>query len=100
MSSTILDRTIVIAQHELNAMRQGNIDDAALLFKERGELIDQAMHIKDEKNIDDYRRKLIALQGYQQIIHEEGTIILNQIRASLMQSKSIGKVAKRYRSNQ
>lgn len=100
MSLTILDRILIIAQHELDAMRQGNIDDAADFFKERGRLIDQAMHTKDEENVDDYRVKLIALQGYHQIIHEEGTMLLNKIRTSLIQSKTHSKIAKSYIGSQ
>jgi len=100
MSLTILDRALIIAQHELDAMRRGDVDDAANFFEERGKLINQAKHTKDEDKVEDYRVKLTALIGYHHLIHEEGTMLLNQIRASLIQTKSHSKVARSYVINQ
>ena len=100
MSLTILDRALIIAQHELDAMRRGDVDDAANFFEERGELINQARHTQDEEDIKDYRVKLIALQGYHQLIHEEGTMLLNQIRKSLIQTKSHSKITRSYANSQ
>ncbi len=96
MSLTMLDKALIIAQHELEAMRRGDIEDVALFFDERGVLLNKAMHSNDEQSVDDYRLKLLALQGYHQIIHEEGTVLLNQIRNSLIKTKKQSKIARSY----
>lgn len=96
MSLTILDRALIIAQHELDAMRKGDVDNAISFFRERGALLNEAMYTKDEDNDDDYRMKLIALQGYHQTIHREGVKLLEDIKASLIKSKSSSKMIKGY----
>ena len=100
MSLTILDRALIIAQHELDAMRRGDVDDAIVFFEERGTLLDQAVHTKDEDTVEDYRVKLIALQGYHQLIHEEGTVLLQQIKDSLIQTRTNHKMARKYVTHQ
>ncbi len=96
MSLTVLDRALIIAQHELEAMRRGDVESVATFFSERGKLLDKAVHSNDEQNVDDFRLKLLALQGYHQIIHEEGMALLNQYRNSLIKSKKQSRMAKSY----
>ena len=48
----------------------------------------QAADTLDEETSEDYRVKLIALQGYNQLIHEEGRELLEQIRSQLVSARS------------
>ncbi len=96
MSLTVLDKALIIAQHELEAMRKGDVEKVALFFEERTKLLKRAMHSNDEQNIDDYRIKVGALQGYHQIIYEEGMATLNSLRATLIKSKKKTKMVKSY----
>ncbi len=84
---TLLDRALILAQHELEAMRSGDVENAESHFHERIELMRRAADVLDEETPDDYRVKLIALQGYNQLIHEEGQELLDQIRCQLVAAK-------------
>lgn len=95
-SLTLLDRALILAQHELEAMRAGDVEAAEGHFGERSILMDQAADTLDEEDVDDYRVKLIALQGYNQLIHEEGQELLEQIRQQLMASRGTIKCNKSY----
>lgn len=96
MALTILDRALIIAQHELDAMRKGDIDTAISFFHERAALLNEVVYTKDEENDSDARMKLIALQGYHNIIYKEGHKILAEIKESLIKSKSTGKMIRGY----
>lgn len=93
---TLLDRALILAQHELEAMRNGDVESAESHFNERTELMRQAVETRDEETVDDYRVKLIALQGYNQIIHEEGQELLEQIRAQLIAARGSMRGVKGY----
>ena len=84
---TLLDRALILAQHELEAMRTGDVESAESHFHERTELMRQAADTLDEETPEDYRVKLIALQGYNQLIHEEGQELLEQIRSQLISAR-------------
>lgn len=86
-SLTLLDRAMILAQHELEAMRMGDVDKAQQHFDERAILMDQASKIDDEQDPADYRVKLIALQGYNMMIHDEGQELLNKIRQQLLEAR-------------
>lgn len=86
-SLTLLDRALILAQHELEAMRAGDVETAETHFGERSLLMDQAGETLDEEDVEDYRLKLIALQGYNQLIHEEGQELLETIRQQLLSSR-------------
>lgn len=86
-SLTLLDRALILAQHELDALRAGDVETAELHFDERSTLMDQAADTLDEQDPDDYRVKLIALQGYNQLIREEGQELLEKIRLQLVGSR-------------
>lgn len=95
-SLTILDRALILAQHELDAMRAGDVERAELHFDERSLLLDEAYTTFDEQDPDDYRVKLIALQGYSQLIKEEGQELLEKIRRQLMDARFTTRRAKGY----
>lgn len=86
-SLTLLDRALILAQHELDALRAGDVETAELHFDERATLMDQAADTLDEQDPDDYRVKLIALQGYNQLIREEGQELLEKIRLQLVDAR-------------
>ena len=56
----------------------------------------QAADTLDEETSEDYRVKLIALQGYNQLIHEEGRELLEQIRSQLVSARSTIRGVKGY----
>ena len=87
-SLTLLDRAMILAQHELDALRAGDVETAESHFDERAALMDQARKTMDEQDPDDYRVKLIALQGYNQMIQEEGRELLEKIRLQLVDARS------------
>lgn len=87
-SLTLLDRAMILAQHELDALRAGDVETAETHFDERAALMDQARETMDEQDPDDYRVKLIALQGYNQMIQEEGRELLEKIRLQLVDARS------------
>lgn len=93
---TLLDRALILAQHELDAMRSGDVEGAEVHFDERKILMDQAYATLDESDPDDYRVKLIALQGYNQMIYEEGKLQLDKIRQNLLRSRESSRQAKGY----
>ena len=99
MSLTLLDRMLIIAQHELEAMQQGDVDGAISFFEERTELLQQLQQQHDEVNDDDCKVKLLALQGYHQLIYDEGLKLRDSIKKSLQKNKSTSSVAKRYANN-
>lgn len=99
MSLTLLDRMLIIAQHELEAMQQGDIDSAISFFEERTELLTQVQENHDEANAEDCKVKLLALQGYHQLIYEEGLKLRDSIKESLQKNRAHGAVAKRYANN-
>lgn len=96
MSLTLLDRALILAQHELDALRRGDVEAAESHFHERSDLMDQAASTLDEQAPEDYRIKLIALQGYNQMIYEEGQNLLKTIRGDLLSSRSTMRQAKGY----
>jgi len=87
MSATLLDRALVLAQHELEAIRAGDVESAEQHFGERSLLMEQAAETPDEQKAEDYRHKLIALEGYNQILQEEGQELLEKIRQQLQGSR-------------
>ncbi len=93
---TILDRALILAQHELDALRAGDVETAELHFDERSILLDQAIETMDEQDPDDYRVKLIALQGYNQLIQEEGQELLEKIRLQLASARKTSRRARGY----
>ena len=93
---TLLDRALILAHHELEAMRNGDVESAESHFHERTELMRQAADTLDEETSEDYRVKLIALQGYNQLIHEEGRELLEQIRSQLVSARSTIRGVKGY----
>ena len=95
-SLTLLDKALILAQHELEAMRAGDVEAAELHLDQREILLDQAHAIHDEQTPEDYRLKLIALQGYNQLIHEEGTELLESIRHDLLVARDSGRCARSY----
>lgn len=86
-SLTLLDRAMILAQHELDALRAGDVETAETHFGERSALMSQAWETMDEQDPDDYRVKLIALQGYNQMIQEEGRELLEKIRLQLVDTR-------------
>ena len=95
-SLTLLDRALILAQHELDALRAGDVETAEQHFDERSALMDQALETMDEQDPDDYRVKLIALQGYNQVIQEEGRELLEKIRLQLVDTRSNMRQARGY----
>ena len=95
-SLTLLDRAMILAQHELEAMRVGDVDTAQHHFDERAILMDLASKIDDERDQTDYRVKLIALQGYNMMIHEEGQELLTKIRHQLLDARSPARAMRGY----
>lgn len=95
-SLTLLDRALILAQHELDAMRQGDVEAAESHFHERSGLMDQAASTLDEAAPEDYRIKLIALQGYNQMIYEEGQLLLKSIKEGLLKHRSTTRQARGY----
>lgn len=95
-SLTLLDRALILAQHELDAMRAGDVETAEIHFDERKILMDQAMSTLDETDPEDYKVKLIALQGYNKMIYEEGQEQLLKIRETLLKSRETARQAKGY----
>lgn len=93
---TLLDRALILAQHELDAMRDGDVEAAEVHFDERKILMDQAYSTLDESDPEDYKVKLIALQGYNQMIYEEGKLQLEKIRAELLRSRGTSRQARGY----
>lgn len=96
MSLTLLDRALIIAQHELDAMRRGDVDGAANFLDERTGLLYQAIETKDEQSQDDFQLKIVALQGYHQTVQAEGEKLLNQIKAGLINSRKSVNMVKQY----
>ncbi len=99
-SLTLLDRMLIIAQFELEAMQKGDVDGAISFFEERVALLDQLHFTQDELNSEDCKMKLLALQGYHQIIYEEGVKLKEQIRQNLLQTRSQRSASKRYANAQ
>jgi hypothetical protein len=95
-SLTLLDRMLIIAQYELEAMQRGDVDGAISFFEERVALLDQLQINQDEINSEDCKMKLLALQGFHQIIYEEGVKLKEQIRENLLNSRAQRSVSKRY----
>ena len=93
---TLLDRALISAQHELDAMRRGDVEAAESHFHDRGALMDQAASTLDEQAPEDYRIKLIALQGYNQMIFEEGQVLLKSIKSTLLKCREGTRQAKGY----
>ena len=93
---TLLDRALILAQHELDAMRAGDVETAELHFDDRKILMDQAISTYDETDPEDYKLKLIALQSYNQMIYEEGKIQLVKIREDLLNARETTRQAKGY----
>ncbi len=93
---TMLDRAMILAQHELEALNEGDIQNAEKFFMDRAEILARAYQGHDEENNEDYVFKLVAIQGYNQIIYDVGTALKDEIFTDL---RSIGKkanVAKSY----
>ncbi len=86
-SLTLLDRALILAQHELDAMRAGDVETAELHFDERKILMDRAASTLDEIDPEDYKVKLIALQGYNQMIYQEGKEQMDKIRETLLKAR-------------
>lgn len=95
-SLTILDRMLIIAQFELEAMQRGDVDGAISFFEERVALLDQLQVNQDEINSEDCKMKLLALQGFHQVIYEEGLKLKEQIRQNLLESRVQRSASKRY----
>lgn len=95
-SLTLLDRMLIIAQFELEAMQRGDVDGAISFFEERVALLDQLQVNQDEINSEDCKMKLLALQGFHQVIYEEGLKLKEQIRQNLLNSQAQRSVSKRY----
>lgn len=95
-SLTILDRMLIIAQFELEAMQRGDVDGAISFFEERVALLDQLQVNQDEINSEDFKMKLLALQGFHQVIYEEGLKLKEQIKQNLLNSQAQRSVSKRY----
>ncbi len=93
---TLLDRALILAQHELDALRAGDVENAEQHFDERVDLMGQAYAVLDEDEPEDYRVKLIALQGYQQLIQEEGQVLLESIRQQLLGARGTVRRARTY----
>jgi hypothetical protein len=93
---TLLDKALILAQHELEAMRTGDVETAELHLEQREILLDRAYATHDEQAPEDYRLKLIALQGYNQLIHEEGRELLESIRHQLLNSRDTARCARSY----
>lgn len=96
MVLTLLDRMLIIAQFELEAMQRGDVDGAISFFEERVKLLDQLQSCHDEINSEECKMKLLALQGYHQIIYEEGLKLKEQIRENLLKSRGQRSASKRY----
>ena len=73
-SLTLLDRMLIIAQFELEAMQQGDVDGAISFFEERVALLDQ-LQVNQDENSEDCKMKLLALHGFQS---KSDKIFLNQ----------------------
>lgn len=95
-SLTLLDRMLIIAQYELEAMQRGDVDGAISFFEERVALLEQLQVNQDEINSEDCKMKLLALQGFHQIIYEEGLKLKEQIRQNLLNSQAQRSISKRY----
>ncbi len=93
---TMLDRALILAQHELEALNAGNVEEAESYFMERSELLSLAYNQHDEVNNEDYVIKLIALQGYNQLICEVGESLKESIRGNILASQKTTKAAKAY----
>ncbi len=93
---TLLDRALILAQHELDAMRSGDVESAEEHFNEREGLMLEAARVMDEEEPDDYYVKLIAIQGYNQLIREEGAELLAQIRSQVVDIRQTTKAARGY----
>ena len=75
------------------------LEDGSLLKVTEQELLTfglRAGDTLDEETSEDYRVKLIALQGYNQLIHEEGRELLEQIRSQLVSARSTIRGVKGY----
>lgn len=93
---TLLDRALILAQHELDALRNGDVERAETHFDERFQLLNQAATTNDELEPEDYYVKLMALQGYNAMIRDEGRELLESIRVQLVQVKGNSRRIKGY----
>ncbi len=93
---TMLDRALILAQHELDALNEGNVEAAESHFMDRAEIITNAHKEHDEENSEDYVIKLIALQGYNQLICEVGEKLKDSMRVDILASKKSTHAAKSY----
>ena len=77
-------------------MQRGDVDGAISFFEERVALLDQLQVNQDEINSEDCKMKLLALQGFHQVIYEEGLKLKEQIKQNLLNSQAQRSVSKRY----
>ncbi len=93
---SMLDRALILAQHELEALNAGNVEEAESYFMERSELLSKAYNNHDEVSTEDYVIKLIAIQGYNQLICEVGEELKASLRSDILASQKSTKAAKAY----
>ncbi len=96
---TMLDRAMILAQHELEALNEGDIKNAEKFFMDRAEILTRAYQEHDEENNEDYVFKLVAIQGYNQIIYDVGTTLRDEVKASLVPMAKKTNAAKSYLRN-
>ncbi len=93
---TMLDRVLILAQHERKALKDGNVDLAVEFFEERSALLAVAREKHDEENDREYLFKLAAIQGYDEMNYAIGDKLRTSIKESLQGTKKSNKVAKSY----
>ncbi len=96
---TMLDRAMILAQHELEALNEGDIENAERFFMDRAEILARAYKGHDEENNEDYVFKLVAIQGYNQIIYDVGTALKEEVLTDLRTMGKRTNAAKSYIRN-
>ncbi len=95
---TMLDRALIHAQYELDALSSGDIEVAESHCSDRAELLNLVYQEHDEESNEDYVVKLIALQGYNQLICDAGEELKKSIHNELYGAKKSTRAAKAYMS--
>ena len=95
-----LDRAIIIAEQEYEALRNEDIGVVENLAEERGRLLDSALVKADEVPKRELCDRLIRLQGLQQKLYDEAFRQREAVRTQLAHTKKESRRMSAYHKTQ
>lgn len=94
-----LEAALAAGEHELHCLLAGEIEEAEVLAKDRGRLLEMAWHSADPESIGQLRDKLLKLKNLQGQLTVEARRLHAELQSDLQRAKQENQRLSGYRTS-